>query len=60
MIVIPVNFQNNPAVDRKFKSLIEVMNKLEEQLQHPDNEGYAGQCRVLACAENELIMCGVL
>lgn len=60
MIEIPKDFQNNPAVDRKFKDLIEFVNKLERDLQYPNCEGYADAKRILARAENELIMRGVL
>lgn len=60
MITVPQGFQNNPAVDRKFRDLIEFMNKLEQDLQYPNCEGYEDQKRVLARAENELIMRGVL
>jgi len=60
MITVPLGFQNNPAVDRKFRDLIEYMNKLEQDLQYPNCEGYEDQKRVLARAENELIMRGVL
>ena len=60
MINIPQGFQNNPAVDKKFKGLIEFMNKLEQDLAYPNCSGYEDQKRVLARAENELIMQGVL
>ena len=60
MITIPQGFQNNPAVDRKFKELVEFMNQLEEQLQYPNCSGYEDQKRILARAEYELIMRGVL
>jgi hypothetical protein len=60
MIIVPKDFQNNPAVDRKFKDLIEFMNRLEQDLAYPNCDGYEDQKRVLARAENELIMRGVL
>ena len=60
MINIPQGFQNNPVVDRKFKDLIEFMNQLEEQLQYPNCDGDEDKRRVLARAEYELIMRGVL
>ena len=60
MITVPQGFQNNPAVDRKFRDLIEFMNRLEEQLQYPNCDGFEDQKRVLARAEYELIMRGVL
>jgi hypothetical protein len=60
MIIVPQGFQNNPAVDRKFKELIEFMNRLEQDLAYPNCSGYEDQRQVLARAENELIMRGVL
>ena len=60
MITIPPGFQNNPAVDRKFKELIEFFNELQEDLRYPNCEGYGDQWRVLVQAENELIKRGVL
>lgn len=60
MISIPNDFQNNPAIDQKFKDLIDFMNDLEEDLRYPSCEGYADQKRVLALAENKLIMRGIL
>lgn len=60
MISIPNDFQNNPAIDQKFKDLIDFMNDLEEDLRYPNCEGYADQKRVLALAENKLIMRGIL
>lgn len=60
MIAIPKGFSNNPAVDRKFVDLIELMNKLEDALRYPNCDGYADQKLVLARFENELIMRGVL
>ena len=60
MIRIPENFQNNPAVDRKFKDLVEFFNKLQEELEYPNCEGYADQRRALAQAQAELIRRGIL
>lgn len=60
MIVIPKGFQNNPAADKKFLELVEFMNNLEEALRHPFCEGYEDQKRVLAIAQNELIMRGII
>ena len=60
MISVPQGFQNNPVVDKKFKDLIEFMNRLEEQLQYPNCDGYEDQKRILARAEYELIMQGIL
>jgi hypothetical protein len=60
MIDIPQDFQNNPAVDRKFKDLIEFFNILQEDLRYPYCEGNADAKRILARAENELIMRGIL
>lgn len=60
MIVIPSTFQNNPVADRKFKELIEFMNKLEESLQYPNCEGNEEAKRILSRAEYELIMMGFL
>lgn len=60
MITIPPNFENNPAVDRKFLDLISFMNRLEESLRYPQCEGYEDQRRELARAQTELIMRGIL
>lgn len=60
MITIPKDFQNNPFCDKKFKELIEFFNKLEQDLQYPNCEGNADAKRILAQAENELIMWGVV
>ena len=60
MIVIPENYSNNPAVDKKFISLIEFMNALEEDLQYPICSGKADIRRRLNQAEAELIMQGYL
>lgn len=60
MIQIPNGFQNNPTVDKKFRELIEFMNKLEQELQYPNCEGLADQKRILVRAENKLIMQGFL
>lgn len=60
MITIPAGFQNNSAVDRKFRDLIEFFNELEEELRYPNCEGYEDQRRTLARAEQELIMRGIL
>lgn len=60
MINIPKDFQNNPAVDRKFKELIEFMNQLEEELRYPNCSGYEDQKRLLAAAQRQLIMDGIL
>jgi len=59
-IQIPIDFQNNPFVDKKFKSLVEFFNKLEKDLEYPNCEGYADKNRILAKAQNELIMWGML
>lgn len=60
MIVIPENFQNNPAVDRKFIDLITFMNALEEDLEYPICSGKEEYLLRLRRAENELIMQGYL
>lgn len=48
MITIPQGFQNNPATDKKFRELVELFNKLEQDLQYPNCDGYEDQRRVLA------------
>ena len=60
MIVIPENFSNNPAVDKKFIGLITFMNALEEDLEHPICSGKEEYLFRLRQAENELIMQGYL
>ena len=60
MITIPNGFQNNPFVDRKFRELVEYFNALEKQLEYPNCEGNEDAKRILARAQNELIMRGVL
>jgi len=60
MISVPKDFNNNPAVDHKFLELINFFNKLEDKLRYPNCDGYADEKRILAWAENELIMRGVL
>lgn len=60
MIVIPDNFYNNPAVDKRFLSLIAFVNNLEEDLEYPIcsiKEEYLTRLRQ---AENELIKDGYL
>ena len=60
MIVIPKDFQNNPFCDKKFRELIEFFNKLEKELEYPNCEGNADAKRILAKAQNDLIMRGVV
>ena len=60
MISIPKDFQNNPFADKKFRELVEFFNKLEKDLEYPNCEGYADAKRILAQAQNELIMRGVV
>lgn len=60
MIVIPSSFQANLAVGRKFKDLVEFFNQLEQDLQYPNCEGQEDAKRILAAAQKELIMRGVL
>ena len=60
MIVIPENFNCNPAVDRKFINLLEFMNALEEELEYPICSGVEERLQRLRQAEMELIMQGYL
>lgn len=60
MINIPSDFQNNPFADKKFRELVEFFNKLEKDLEYPKCEGNADAKRILARAQNELIMRGVV
>ena len=60
MISIPKDFQNNAFADKKFKELVEFFNKLEKDLEYPNCEGNADAKRILAKAQNELIMRGVV
>ena len=60
MIVIPENFQNNPAVDREFINLLEFMNAPEEELEYPICSGVEERLRRFKLAEMELIMQGCL
>jgi hypothetical protein len=60
MISIPKDFQNNPLVDRKFRALVEYFNELEKQLEDPSCASDEDSKRILARAQNELIMRGVL
>jgi len=60
MITVPKDFQNNPFADRKFLELIDFFNKLEQDLQYPNCEGLADAKRILAHAEDQLIMRGVV
>lgn len=60
MIVIPSDFQNNPFADKKFRELVEFFNNLEKALEYPNCEGNADAKRILARAQSELIMWGIL
>lgn len=60
MIIIPSDFQNNPFVDKKFRELVEFFQSLEEALEYPNCEDVADAKRILARAQNELIMWGIL
>lgn len=60
MIHIPKDFNHNPIVDNKFRDLIQFFNDLEEGLRYPNCEGLADQKRVLATAQDALIMRGYL
>lgn len=60
MIVIPENFSNNPAVDKKFINLLEFINALEEELEYPICSGIEDRLKRFKLAEMELIMQGYL
>ena len=60
MINIPSDFNNNPFADKKFKELVTFFNKLEKDMQYPNCEGYADAKRILAKAEDDLIMWGII
>ena len=56
MIVIPENFSNNPALDKKFINLLEFMNALEEELEYPICSGVEERLQRFKLAEMQLIM----
>ena len=60
MIVIPENFSNNPALDKKFINLLEFMNALEEELEYPICSGVEERLQRFKLAEMQLIMQGYL
>lgn len=60
MIIIPENFSNNPAVDKKFIALLEFMNSLEEELEYPICSGKEERLQTLRLAEMQLIRQGYL
>ena len=59
-IQLPLEYQNSPFTDKRFKELVEFFNKLEKDLEYPNCEGYADKTRILRQAQTELTMWGVI